>query len=253
VSVACLERNESVLVSAHTSAGKTAVAEYAIAMAFREKQRVIYTSPLKALSNQKCRELHQEFQDVGLMTGDVTLSPYASCLVVTTEILRGMFYRGSEILKEVAWVIFDEIHYMKDRERGVVWEESIIFMPPEIKMVFLSATMSNATEFAEWICHLHKQPCHVVYTDFRPTPLQHYVFPVGGAGLYLVVDESEQFREDNFMKLQDPFSKQKIGEGNKSANGKASGRIAKGGNASGGSDIYKIVKVCTIIFTCSVD
>ncbi|KAL9339836.1 hypothetical protein Peur_068851 [Populus x canadensis] len=243
VSVACLERNESVLVSAHTSAGKTAVAEYAIAMAFREKQRVIYTSPLKALSNQKCRELHQEFQDVGLMTGDVTLSPYASCLVVTTEILRGMFYRGSEILKEVAWVIFDEIHYMKDRERGVVWEESIIFMPPEIKMVFLSATMSNATEFAEWICHLHKQPCHVVYTDFRPTPLQHYVFPVGGAGLYLVVDESEQFREDNFMKLQDPFSKQKIGEGNKSANGKASGRIAKGGNASGGSDIYKIVKM----------
>jgi ATP-dependent RNA helicase DOB1 len=253
VSVACLERNESVLVSAHTSAGKTAVAEYAIAMAFREKQRVIYTSPLKALSNQKCRELHQEFQDVGLMTGDVTLSPNASCLVMTTEILRGMFYRGSEILKEVAWVIFDEIHYMKDRERGVVWEESIIFMPPEIKMVFLSATMSNATEFAEWICHLHKQPCHVVYTDFRPTPLQHYVFPVGGAGLYLVVDESEQFREDNFMKLQDTFSKQKIGEGNKSANGKASGRIAKGGNASGGSDIYKIVKVCTIIFTCSVD
>jgi ATP-dependent RNA helicase DOB1 len=253
VSVACLERNESVLVSAHTSAGKTAVAEYAIAMAFREKQRVIYTSPLKALSNQKYRELHQEFQDVGLMTGDVTLSPNASCLVMTTEILRGMLYRGSEILKEVAWVIFDEIHYMKDRERGVVWEESIIFMPPEIKMVFLSATMSNATEFAEWICHLHKQPCHVVYTDFRPTPLQHYVFPVGGAGLYLVVDESEQFREDNFMKLQDTFSKQKIGEGNKSANGKASGRIAKGGNASGGSDIYKIVKVCTIIFTCSVD
>ncbi|KAG8633688.1 hypothetical protein MANES_18G138900v8 [Manihot esculenta] len=243
VSVACLERNESVLVSAHTSAGKTAVAEYAIAMAFRDKQRVIYTSPLKALSNQKYRELHHEFQDVGLMTGDVTLSPNASCLVMTTEILRGMLYRGSEILKEVAWVIFDEIHYMKDRERGVVWEESIIFLPPEIKMVFLSATMSNATEFAEWICHLHKQPCHVVYTDFRPTPLQHYVFPMGGAGLYLVVDENEQFREDNFMKLQDTFTKQKVGDGNKSSNGKGSGRIAKAGNASGGSDIYKIVKM----------
>lgn len=113
ISVACLERNESVLVSAHTSAGKTAVAEYAIAMAFRDRQRVIYTSPLKALSNQKYRELSQEFQDVGLMTGDVTLSPNASCLVMTTEILRGMLYRGSEVLKEVAWVIFDEIHYMK--------------------------------------------------------------------------------------------------------------------------------------------
>ncbi|XP_047320002.1 DExH-box ATP-dependent RNA helicase DExH10 [Impatiens glandulifera] len=248
VSVACLERKESVLVSAHTSAGKTAVAEYAIAMSFRDKQRVIYTSPLKALSNQKYRELSHEFSDVGLMTGDVTISPNASCLVMTTEILRGMLYRGSEVLKEVAWVIFDEIHYMKDRERGVVWEESIIFLPPAIKMVFLSATMSNATEFAEWICYLHKQPCHVVYTDFRPTPLQHYVFPIGGSGLYLVVDENEQFREDNFVKLQDTFSKQKLGKGNKSANGKESGRIAKGGSASGGSasggsDIYKIVKM----------
>ncbi|PIN15202.1 RNA helicase [Handroanthus impetiginosus] len=241
VSVSCLERNESVLVSAHTSAGKTAVAEYAIAMAFRDKQRVIYTSPLKALSNQKYRELSQEFSDVGLMTGDVTLSPNASCLVMTTEILRGMLYRGSEVLKEVAWVIFDEIHYMKDRERGVVWEESIIFLPPAIKMVFLSATMSNATEFAEWICNLHKQPCHVVYTDFRPTPLQHYVFPMGGSGLYLVVDENEQFKEDNFLKLQDTFTKQNLATGNKSANNKGSARIAKGGNASGGSDIYKIV------------
>lgn len=241
VSVACLERNESVLVSAHTSAGKTAVAEYAIAMGFREKQRVIYTSPLKALSNQKYRELSQEFSDVGLMTGDVTLSPNASCLIMTTEILRGMLYRGSEVLKEVAWVIFDEIHYMRDRERGVVWEESIIFLPPAIKMVFLSATMSNATEFAEWICNLHKQPCHVVYTDFRPTPLQHYAFPMGGSGLYLVVDENDQFREDNFMKVQDSLAKQ--GDGNKGTNAKTSGRIARGGTASGGSDIYKIVKM----------
>ncbi|KAL7096257.1 hypothetical protein ACP275_10G070200 [Erythranthe tilingii] len=244
VSVSCLERNESVLVSAHTSAGKTAVAEYAIAMSFRDKQRVIYTSPLKALSNQKYRELSQEFSDVGLMTGDVTLSPNASCLVMTTEILRGMLYRGSEVLKEVAWVIFDEIHYMKDRERGVVWEESIIFLPPAIKMVFLSATMSNATEFAEWICNIHKQPCHVVYTDFRPTPLQHYMFPMGGSGLYLVVDENEQFKEDNFSKLQDTFTKKNMSNnGNKSANSKSGGRIAKGGNASAGSDIYKIVKM----------
>ncbi|PIA43943.1 hypothetical protein AQUCO_01800177v1 [Aquilegia coerulea] len=244
ISVACLERKESVLVSAHTSAGKTAVAEYAIAMSFRDKQRVIYTSPLKALSNQKYRELSQEFTDVGLMTGDVTISPNASCLVMTTEILRGMLYRGSEVLKEVAWVIFDEIHYMKDRERGVVWEESIIFLPPAIKMVFLSATMSNATEFAEWICYLHKQPCHVVYTDFRPTPLQHYAFPLGGAGLYLVVDEHEQFREDNFLKLQDTFLKQKKIGDNRSGNNRLSGRIAKGGStSSGGSDIYKIVKM----------
>ncbi|KAH9305965.1 hypothetical protein KI387_010369 [Taxus chinensis] len=252
VSVACLERNESLLVSAHTSAGKTAVAEYAIAMAFRDKQRVIYTSPLKALSNQKYRELGQEFTDVGLMTGDVTLAPNASCLVMTTEILRGMLYRGSELLKEVAWVIFDEIHYMKDRERGVVWEESIIFLPPAIKMVFLSATMSNATEFAEWICKLHSQPCHVVYTDFRPTPLQHYIFPVGGSGLYLVVDEKEQFREDNFMKAQEIFPKKNLDDGSTPAkNGLGQHGNAKGWskgakavkNTGGASDIYRIVKM----------
>ncbi|KAF3325604.1 superkiller viralicidic activity 2-like 2 isoform X1 [Carex littledalei] len=244
VSVACLERQESVLVSAHTSAGKTAVAEYAIAMSFRDKQRVVYTSPLKALSNQKYRELSQEFTDVGLMTGDVTLHPNASCLVMTTEILRGMLYRGSEVIKEVAWVIFDEIHYMKDRERGVVWEESIVFLPPAIKMVFLSATMSNATEFAEWICNLHKQPCHVVYTDFRPTPLQHYVFPMGGSGLYLVVDENEQFKEENFLKLQETFNKQKmLSSGKKGGGHKPSARISKGGSASSDSDIYRIVKM----------
>lgn len=231
-----------------TSAGKTAVAEYAIAMSFRDKQRVIYTSPLKALSNQKYRELSHEFNDVGLMTGDVTLQPNASCLVMTTEILRGMLYRGSEVLKEVAWVIFDEIHYMKDRERGVVWEESIVFLPPQIKMVFLSATMSNATEFAEWICNIHKQPCHVVYTDFRPTPLQHYVFPMGGSGLYLVVDENEHFKEDNFMKLQETFTKQKNqADAHKSGNQKASGRIARGGTAQAGSDIFKIVKVFSFL------
>ncbi|KAL2630865.1 hypothetical protein R1flu_015551 [Riccia fluitans] len=257
ISVACLERKESVLVSAHTSAGKTAVAEYAIAMAFRDKQRVIYTSPLKALSNQKYRELSQEFQDVGLMTGDVTIAPNATCIVMTTEVLRGMLYRGSEVLREVAWVVFDEIHYMRDRERGVVWEESIIFLPHEVKMVFLSATLSNAKEFAEWICFLHKAACHVVYTDYRPTPLQHYAFPVGGSGLYLIVDEKGQFREDHFNKLTSTFSKEGRQDDNLSSptggRGRGGGRFGRGGRgggrggrgfvSSGPPDIYKIVKM----------
>ncbi|KAG8131098.1 putative Superkiller viralicidic activity 2-like protein [Naja naja] len=118
--ILCVDNNQSVLVSAHTSAGKTVCAEYAIALALREKQRVIFTSPIKALSNQKYREMYEEFQDVGLMTGDVTINPTASCLVMTTEILRSMLYRGSEVMREVAWVIFDEIHYMRNSERGVV-------------------------------------------------------------------------------------------------------------------------------------
>ena len=101
LSIDCIERGESVLVSAHTSAGKTVVAEYAIATALRDKQRVVYTSPIKALSNQKYREFGENFDgDVGLMTGDVTINPTASCLVMTTEILRSMLYRGSEVMRE---------------------------------------------------------------------------------------------------------------------------------------------------------
>ena len=219
--ILCIENNESVLVSAHTSAGKTVTAEYAIALSLKDKQRVIYTTPIKALSNQKYREFYEEFSDVGLMTGDVTINPSASCLIMTTgepilqmiihfstlfkfpvpEILRSMLYRGSEIMREVGWVIFDEIHYMRDKERGVVWEETIILLPDNVHYVFLSATIPNARQFAEWIAHLHKQPCHVVYTDYRPTPLQHYIYPSGGDGIHLVVDEHGEFREDNFAQV----------------------------------------------------
>ena len=112
-SVEVMEQRESVMVAAHTSAGKTVVAEYAIAMALRDGQRVVYTSPLKALSNQKFRELKEEFTDVGLMTGDTVINETASCLVMTTEVLRSMLYRGGEVMREVGWVIFDEIHYMR--------------------------------------------------------------------------------------------------------------------------------------------
>ncbi|XP_032241598.2 exosome RNA helicase MTR4 [Nematostella vectensis] len=230
----CLENNKSVLISAHTSAGKTVVAEYAIAMSLQKKQRVIYTTPIKALSNQKYRELYEEFQDVGLMTGDVTINPTASALVMTTEILRSMLYRGSEVMREVAWVVFDEIHYMRDKERGVVWEETIILLPDNVHYVFLSATIPNARQFAEWIVHLHKQPCHVVYTDFRPTPLQHYIYPAGGDGLFLVVDEKGDFREENFQKAMGVI---RVGGGDPGAQ-----RGRKGGT-KGPSNTFKIVKM----------
>ncbi|TWW66438.1 Superkiller viralicidic activity 2-like 2 [Takifugu flavidus] len=239
--ILCIDNNESVLVSAHTSAGKTVCAEYAIALALREKQRVIFTSPIKALSNQKYREMYEEFQDVGLMTGDVTINPTASCLVMTTEILRSMLYRGSEIMREVAWVIFDEIHYMRDAERGVVWEETIILLPDNVHYVFLSATIPNARQFAEWICHLHKQPCHVVYTDYRPTPLQHYIFPAGGDGLHLVVDENGDFREDNFNTAMQVL-RDAGDSGGASGGGKWDPRGRKGGT-KGPSSVFKIVKM----------
>ncbi|XP_063066221.1 exosome RNA helicase MTR4 isoform X2 [Engraulis encrasicolus] len=238
--ILCIDNNQSVLVSAHTSAGKTVCAEYAIALALREKQRVIFTSPIKALSNQKYREMYEEFQDVGLMTGDVTINPTASCLVMTTEILRSMLYRGSEVMREVAWVVFDEIHYMRDSERGVVWEETIILLPDNVHYVFLSATIPNAKQFAEWICHLHKQPCHVVYTDYRPTPLQHYIFPAGGDGLHLVVDENGEFREDNFNTAMAVLRDATDSGG--STGGKGDPRGRRGGT-KGPSNVFKIVKM----------
>ena len=243
--ISCIDREESVLVSAHTSAGKTVVAEYAIAQSLKNHQRVIYTSPIKALSNQKYRELQAEFGDVGLMTGDVTINPDAGCLVMTTEILRSMLYRGSEIMREVGWVIFDEVHYMRDKSRGVVWEETIILLPDNVHHVFLSATIPNAMEFAEWVCKIHNQPCHIVYTDFRPTPLQHYLFPTGGEGIHLVVDEKGTFKEENFQKAMSSISNG-MGDDPNSIDSRKGGKSWKGGVKDGKSDIYKIVKMIWI-------
>ncbi|CAK4033354.1 ATP-dependent RNA helicase mtr4 [Lecanosticta acicola] len=247
VSIASIERNESVLVSAHTSAGKTVVAEYAIAQCLKNNQRIIYTSPIKALSNQKYREFNAEFGDVGLMTGDVTINPTATCLVMTTEILRSMLYRGSEIMREVAWVVFDEVHYMRDKSRGVVWEETIILLPDKVRYVFLSATIPNAMQFAEWITKTHNQPCHVVYTDFRPTPLQHYFFPSGADGIHLIVDEKGVFREENFNKAMSSIA-EKAGDDGSDPLAKRKGKgkdkkTNKGGRKDGPTDIYKIVKM----------
>ncbi len=149
-----------------------------------------------------------------------------------------MLYRGSEIMREVGWVIFDEIHYMRDKERGVVWEETLILLPDNVHYVFLSATIPNARQFCEWVCFIHKQPCHVVYTDYRPTPLQHYIFPAGGDGIHLVVDEKGNFKEDNFNTAMNVL----LSAGD-AAKGDQRGR--KGGmnqNASQ-TNIFKIVKM----------
>ncbi|KAK3986649.1 ATP-dependent RNA helicase mtr4 [Cladorrhinum sp. PSN332] len=247
ISVASIEREESVLVSAHTSAGKTVVAEYAIAQCLKKNQRVIYTSPIKALSNQKYRDFQAEFGDVGLMTGDVTINPTASCLVMTTEILRSMLYRGSEIMREVAWVIFDEIHYMRDKTRGVVWEETIILLPDKVRYVFLSATIPNAFQFAEWIAKIHRQACHVVYTDFRPTPLQNYFFPAGGKGIFLIVDEKGNFKENNFNEAMSMIEANKgsdPADWKAKQKGKGKNKTTNKGEATDEkSDIAKIIKM----------
>lgn len=161
-----------------------------------------------------------------------------------------MLYRGSEIMREVAWVIFDEIHYMRDKDRGVVWEETIILLPRQVRYVFLSATIPNAMQFAEWIAQTHQQSCHVVYTNFRPTPLQHYLYPQSAEGIYLVVDEKGTFRDENFQKAMGAL-KASSGEDPSSAAsgaGKRKGQTkkGKGQNEDGQSDIYKIVKMIMV-------
>ncbi|KAE9409256.1 ATP-dependent RNA helicase [Gymnopus androsaceus JB14] len=188
-----LEMGDSVFVAAHTSAGKTVVAEYAIALAEKHMTRAIYTSPIKALSNQKFRDFKQTFSSasVGILTGDVQINPEASCLIMTTEILRSMLYKGADLIRDVEFVIFDEVHYVNDAERGVVWEEVIIMLPDHVNIILLSATVPNTKEFAEWVGRTKKKNIYVISTAQRPVPLEHYLY--AGREMYKIVDAQRRF------------------------------------------------------------
>uniref|UniRef100_A0A8C7X5P6 SKI2 subunit of superkiller complex n=1 Tax=Oryzias sinensis TaxID=183150 RepID=A0A8C7X5P6_9TELE len=192
-----LEAHDSVFVAAHTSAGKTVVAEYAIALSQKHMTRTIYTSPIKALSNQKFRDFKTTFKDVGLLTGDVQLSPESACLIMTTEILRSMLYNGSEVIRDLEWVIFDEVHYINDAERGVVWEEVLIMLPDHVSIILLSATVPNALEFSEWIGRIKKKHIYVISTMKRPVPLEHHLYTGNSTKtqkeMFLLVDAAGNF------------------------------------------------------------
>lgn len=191
-----IEKGESVFVAAHTSAGKTAVAEYAIGLCQKHLTKAIYTSPIKALSNQKFRDFRETFgeDEVGLLTGDVQINPDASsCLIMTTEILRSMLYRDSEVLADVEWVIFDEVHYVNDAERGVVWEQVIIMLPRHVHLVLLSATTPNTFEFADWVGRTRSEVVHVITTLYRPVPLEHNLYI--NKELFKIVDGARTWSE----------------------------------------------------------
>jgi len=194
-----LERDENVFVAAHTSAGKTVVAEYAIALAMQRRTKVIYTSPIKTLSNQKFRDFTTRFGDVGIITGDISINPDASCLVMTTEILRSMLYKGADLIRDLSHVIFDECHWLNDPERGVVWEESIILLPTTVNIIMLSATVPNAMEFASWVGRTKQRPVYVVHTSKRPVPLSHQMFVKGE--VYQLFDSSQgRFLDANYRR-----------------------------------------------------
>ncbi|MDT5026374.1 MAG: ATP-dependent helicase HelY [Micromonosporaceae bacterium] len=170
-----LEQGSGVLVCAPTGAGKTVVGEFAVHLALAQGRKCFYTTPIKALSNQKYNDLVERYgsADVGLLTGDNSINGNASVVVMTTEVLRNMLYTGSDTLRDLGFVVMDEVHYLADRFRGAVWEEVIIHLPESVTLVSLSATVSNAEEFADWLVTVRGET-RVVVSEHRPVPLwQH--------------------------------------------------------------------------------
>ncbi len=177
-----ITNGKSVVVCAPTGAGKTVIAEHAINQALKNGYKVFYTTPLKALSNQKYNDFSQKYgaEKVGLLTGDSSYNRNGQIVVMTTEVFRNMLYGtnfGSvtDNLKDVRYVILDEVHYMNDEQRGTVWEESIIYCPTNIQIIALSATVANADKLTDWINTVHSDT-KLVNTDFRPVPLRFYYF-----------------------------------------------------------------------------
>ncbi len=191
---ACISINEGkgVLVAAPTGAGKTIVGEFAIYRALESGTKCFYTTPIKALSNQKYAELVVRYGEasIGLLTGDNSINGDAPIVVMTTEVLRNMLYAGSHTLQNLAYVVMDEVHYLADRSRGAVWEEVIIHLPESVTIIALSATVSNAEEFGQWLGTLRGQT-DVIVEEHRPVPLWQHV--MAGQRLYdLFVDEHQQ-------------------------------------------------------------
>ncbi|MEO1133558.1 MAG: DEAD/DEAH box helicase, partial [Cyanobacteria bacterium J06639_1] len=216
--IAALNRDESVVVCAPTGSGKTLIGEYAIYRALANNCRVFYTTPLKALSNQKFRDFGEEFgrDRVGLLTGDVSINRDAPVVVMTTEIFRNMLY-GTPIgevgtsLEGVQAVVLDECHYMNDKQRGTVWEESIIYCPPSIQLVALSATIANSGQLTDWIDKVHG-PTQLIYSDYRPVPLEFSFASKKGLYPLLEPDKTGQLVCNPRLKTKRPQKLMKRGE-----------------------------------------
>ncbi len=185
-----VEEDRGVLVAAPTGAGKTVVGEFAVHLALEQGRKAFYTTPIKALSNQKYNDLVRRYgpERVGLLTGDASVNGEAPVVVMTTEVLRNMMYAGSSTLTGLGWVVMDEVHYLADRFRGAVWEEVIIHLPPDVRVVSLSATVSNAEEFGAWLREV-RGDTQVVVSEHRPVPLWQHMM-VGQTLFDLFVEES---------------------------------------------------------------
>ena len=194
---------ENVLLCAHTGSGKTVPAIFAIHEAFKHNKKVIYTSPIKTLSNQKYDELRNIFDDVGIMTGDIKLNPDAQCIIMTTEILRNILYKnGNESIQpeHIGYVIFDEVHYFNDPHRGKVWEECIMLLDPKVVLVMLSATIDKPELFASWVGNLKQKNISLISTHHRVVPLTHYFYDIKDERLIKIVDSNKVFKNYEIIK-----------------------------------------------------
>ncbi|MCE2413613.1 DEAD/DEAH box helicase [Candidatus Poribacteria bacterium] len=210
--IAAINRDTSVIVTAPTGAGKTVIAEYAVEKCLKENQRVIYTAPIKALSNQKYRDFYAEYgEKIGIVTGDVVLNPYAQVLLMTTEIFRNTIFDDIERLRDVSYVIFDEIHYINDIERGTVWEESLIFAPQHIKFVCLSATIPNIRPFTEWMQGVRDIDIEIIEELKRPVPLEHHLYfkDYGIGSVEHISALRRRAQHDSRKRKADPFEDKK--------------------------------------------
>ena len=183
-----IQNNENVLITAHTGSGKTVLAIYGIAYAIKNNKKVIYTSPTKSLSNQKYDEFIKLFSGIstiGIMTGDIKVNPDAQIMIMTTEILRNILYKEKQLdglesaqsfinMNDVGVVVFDEVHYINDPDRGRVWEEVIVMLRPEISLIMLSATIDKAEQFCSWIGNIKQKNINLIKTSHRVVPLKHY-------------------------------------------------------------------------------
>lgn len=196
-----LQDGRGVLVAAPTGSGKTVVGEFAVHLGLEDGRKCFYTTPIKALSNQKYRDLVERYGSdaVGLLTGDNSINGEAPIIVMTTEVLRNMLYAGSATLAGLGYVVMDEVHYLADRFRGAVWEEVIIHLPESVVLVSLSATVSNAEEFGEWLVTV-RGDTDVIVEERRPVPLWQHVM-VGRRLLDLFVDQEQNRVNPELLRL----------------------------------------------------
>ncbi len=214
-SIKAIDQNQSVLVSAPTGCGKTLIAEYAVDLCMQNNRHVIYTAPIKALSNQKYRDFKNRFGDenVGIHTGDLSVNPSAPILIMTTEIFRNMILEQSDRLKDVLYTVFDEVHFIDDEDRGTVWEESIILAPEHIRFVCLSATVPNIDDLADWMQEVRNSKFAVVKEFNRPVPLKYHLFSAKyGSVSFKLLDKRylKNPRERRRLRYRNPSSRRLI-------------------------------------------